>query len=114
MKNLVLKFLSVPSVCFIVLLSALCSPAYANVEYQHKQCVQLLAASSTYSWSAHASADSYQVVLTPRASGSPIVFNTTNTWISLAGVPSGVYDVTVYAVFLKASSIIIIEDIIIV
>lgn len=112
MKNLVSKALSLVCICAIFSLSVLWTPANGATNYSVQQDLHLQSNAGTYSWSAHASAVSYQVVLTPRASGGPIVFNTTNTFISLAGVPSGTYDVTVYAIGTKGSSTIIVEDLI--
>jgi hypothetical protein len=112
MKNLKSKAFSLVYFCTILCLSALWTPAKTITSYPFQQHTHLSSDASTYAWSAHASALSYQVTLTPRSSSSPIIFNTTDTWISLAGVPNGTYDVIIRALFTKGNSSIITEDLV--
>lgn len=113
MKNLMSKAIVSVCICLTLCLSALWTTGNCATNQFEQQTLTVQELAASYSWSSHAGAISYQVVLTPRGSGSTFTFNTASTSISLAGVPSGVYTVKVDAILTKGSTTIIVEDLII-
>ncbi len=65
-----------------------------------------------FSWDASPGAVNYLVTLVNTATKATINHETTNTFISLVGIPSGTYKVTVKADMGNGSTSIIVEDVV--
>lgn len=102
----------VKTVCIVAIfcLNASSTNAFGAVDAQVQQHTYKHARANIYSWSNIGHASSYLVILTPRGAGSSIIFNTSNTYISLSGIADGAYKVTVYGVFNNGNKSIIVQE----